>query len=286
MAKVLRKEVIRKVIAVRDARKNIDKALTDVAEDEFDSEILASKFAELQDAVIALRDYLALDNVRSSASNFLEGLANSMVQTQKKLDEHNRQYVRQALAEKDIIPTQFRLPRLEADLRFALETISSSGWNILIYSKETETRELNQQTLKAELVAAPPPPDLLEWFRAVLPNIVLVLAPEERERVRQVVELKASPRAKKTLLDNGHWARVLILKHAEPASYALFLTLKKAIEDEKDLGIWHVSLDPPEFTVAYSYDRGPASPTERTAQFRTFLNSLIERQVFWLKAQE
>lgn len=286
MAKVKKAKILKIVKAINEARKVLDKKITSIADPEFNPDEIAEEFIKLQDTVMTLRDYLSLEGNRSSTGDFLEGMATSMIQAQKRLDEHNRTYLSQALADNDIIPAQFRLPRLSAEVHFAIENVTTSGWNILIHSKETESRELNQQILKAELVAAPPPPDLLEKLRARLPGVALVLDPRERDRVREVLELYASERVKKTLLHNDNWMRALILKHAEAGSYALFLTLKKEIDDEKDLGVWHVSTDPPEVTVAYSYDRGPASPTEATANFRAFLNTIIEHQISWYKAQE
>lgn len=217
---------------------------------------------------------------RAKVATFLEGMANSMVSIQRRLDAHNTEYLTTALSDPAVVPAQFRMPRLSAELHFALEKVTSEGWDILIYEKANEARELHQQTLTAEMVAAPPPPELLESLRAVTPLVSLVLAPNERNQIRLLVE-QGQPRVQKELLET--WARVLIFRAQTTTSGGEYLlALSRGTDNDGDLGIWHVKEKPPSVTVARRYGVKPRA-SEHTAELRKLLSAVADSQVAWLK---
>ena len=220
----------------------------------------------------------------AKVGTFLEGMASSMVGIQRRLEAHNTEYLATALSDPAVVPAQFRMPKLSAELHFALEQVSSEGWDILIYEKANEARELHQQTLTAEMVAAPPPPELLERLRAETPQVSLVLAPKQRAQIRRTVE-QSEPRVQSELLDS--WARVLIFRGQEAARKSgagaeYLLALSRGTDDDGDLGIWHVCLDPPSVAVARRYGVKPRS-SEQTAALRAFLNTVADSQAAWLE---
>lgn len=216
----------------------------------------------------------------AKVATFLEGMANSMVSIQRRLDAHNTEYLTSALSDPAVVPAQFRMPRLSAELHFALEKFDSKGWDILIYEKANEARELHQQTLTAEMVAAPPPPELLESLRAVTPLVSLVLAPSERTQIRLLVE-QAQPRVQKELLEA--WARVLVFRAQTTTSGGEYLlALSRGTDDDGDLGIWHVRETPLSVTVARRYGVKPRT-SEHTAELRRFLGAVADSQVAWLE---
>jgi hypothetical protein len=54
----------------------------------------------------------------------------------------------------------FRIPKVSAELKFAIDEITNKGVNLLIYKDEAQARTLNQQSIQFEIVSIPPPPDL------------------------------------------------------------------------------------------------------------------------------
>jgi len=92
-------------------------------------------------------------------SDFLTEVGKAMVEAQNKLDEETRKYLGGTAAQ--AMPTMFRLPRLNASVRFELQNRGGKGLNFIVYRDTTEKTESRQHALEFEIVAAPPPPGFL-----------------------------------------------------------------------------------------------------------------------------
>lgn len=120
-----------------------------------------------------------------SIAPFFEGVGRSMVAAQRQLDEQSRSYMRDA--PKDVPPTVFRLPRASAEIRFAIEKVTETGFNIFIAKDTAQTRESMQHQVSFDIVAAPLPPDALARLSRKTVTLPFLGDPIGRESVRTLL---------------------------------------------------------------------------------------------------
>lgn len=87
---------------------------------------------------------------------FLHSMGEAMVRAQQQLDAESRKYL--AGATGAALPAVFRLPRLNAEVRFEFERNTEGGLNFVFYRKDSGSKELRQHALDFEIVAVPAPP--------------------------------------------------------------------------------------------------------------------------------
>jgi hypothetical protein len=121
------------------------------------------------------------DESRVSIQTFFESISHSLSEAQKTLDDHSAEYL-QGIAGKDYLPPAvFRLPRLKAQLKFAMREVTSSGFDIVVFTKRKEQEELQEQTIDFEMVSAPPAVEVVrDVDRMALQVRFVLLGPESR----------------------------------------------------------------------------------------------------------
>lgn len=172
---------------------------------------------------------------RFEFKEFLKFVGESFVAAQEGLDTQTRQYLKQSQPNEYVLPTVFRLPKVSARLKFALEKITDEKVNLIFYSKGNQARELNQQSLDFEIAAVPPPPEVIEKLKNLAPLLELVVSPTLRARVFTAIEKAQPPPAvrKEILLENRD--KALIWETESPNRYLLLLALPP---DPWKMGIW------------------------------------------------
>jgi hypothetical protein len=106
---------------------------------------------------------------RFDFDGFFAEIADGFVNAQSKLDAASAQYLKQVSGQQHVLPSVFRIPKLDADLKFALEKKVGTGIQLLFYKNESTTTNLNEQAVHFEIIAAPPPPGLLVAPVSVFP---------------------------------------------------------------------------------------------------------------------
>lgn len=199
MANPSQKDVVARLDAVRGALTAIQQAMNvaDPAQPLLDSTLkaAASQFAQrVVPAVAQLADLLevpiappaaagaggagfvaAAPAERPPASSFAEfvgEVGKAMVAAQQGLDVASNLYSQGGGPL--VAPTSYRIPKLTASMRFALEKTKERGFDLLIYSSTQTARELNQQTLDLELVAVPAAPEFAAAIAARRPRFTLL----------------------------------------------------------------------------------------------------------------
>ena len=99
------------------------------------------------------------DPVRRGFPDFLSEVADAMIATQQKLDLQTEAYL-QGSSNSRPLPTLFRMPRLNAQMKFSLEKDNSDKLNLVFYSSTTKASTLQQHSIDFEMVAVPPPPEI------------------------------------------------------------------------------------------------------------------------------
>lgn len=114
----------------------------------------------------------------SSFGEFVGEIGKAMVAAQQGLDVASNLYSQGGGPL--VSPTSYRIPKLTASMRFALEKTKERGFDLLIYSSTETARELNQQTLDLELVAVPASPDFVAAVEARRPRLALLTGAAQR----------------------------------------------------------------------------------------------------------
>ncbi len=234
-------------------------------------------------------------------SEFLSSVGSCMVSAQRKLDGESQQYVVEQLKQQGMgLPAMFRIPKLSAEIKFALSTEKTTGLNLLLFSDKQKSSEQHQQSMSFDVVAMPPPPEVIRAVQSAAPRIGLVLDPAERARVFDAVsqvkdskvlergELLGDPnRPESENLETVRDYVVIIpadldVEEAAPKQYFLF----QADEAEEHLlGIWSLQIGAaePNLQPVYRFSAKP-KPGENIAAFKEWLTALGEAQAKILKA--
>jgi hypothetical protein len=119
-------------------------------------------------ALDALRDRLKAGRPASRAAasaprgleTFFDEVGRGMLAAQQQLDQASFEYNAQAQAN-GVQPTAFRIPRASAEFQFGTESTESGGFDLLILSSEHTTKDSITQKVSFDVVAVPPPPEVM-----------------------------------------------------------------------------------------------------------------------------
>ena len=92
---------------------------------------------------------------------FFEKVSDGFIRAQQNLDAASAQYLAAVSQQPHALPSVFRIPRVAADVKFALEHKEGKSINLLFFKDEDSATTLNQQTVQFEIVSAPPPAGLV-----------------------------------------------------------------------------------------------------------------------------
>lgn len=207
-------------------------------------------------------------DLRTSFSSFIQSVGTSLSMAQDSLDSQAREsFKASAGAGGPLLPTLYRIPKLSAEVKFAFDKTTEKGLNLLFFSKKDQASEAHQQSIAFDIVATPPPPELLERLKRDVPTLQLVLAPSLRQAVLEGIqrfrdlrrELGDVKPKKLEQLELAHLPgpqgadnpadRLLIIE--VPASNARRFLLFAAgdssdADSDHEVGAWHVDLTDPE----------------------------------------
>jgi hypothetical protein len=110
-------------------------------------------------------------------ADFLSEVAEAMLTAQQQLDLQTEAYLSGGSNPRPL-PTLFRLPKLEAEMKFALQKKEKKELELLFYADSSAASSLQQHSLKFELVAVPPPPESRLTpgeYVPLLPRIMLLV---------------------------------------------------------------------------------------------------------------
>ncbi|MCX6599181.1 MAG: hypothetical protein NTV70_22745 [Acidobacteria bacterium] len=220
---------------------------------------------------------------------FLTSLAQSVVATQKKLDRETATYLKEIEGQAHIQPTVFRMPKLEAQMKFGLDVTAGNKLNLLFWGKNSQTVQQNQQGINFEIISVPAPPGAIESARRVVPQWTLIVDPLLRREL--VAEIAAAEVKAQTATDP--LAPLVNAATASPADVVLvdvgggtrYLVFYAETAASKDVGIWLLTLAAPgqatklEPIYRFAKNNGDGEPLmqqlvlELAAKQRTFLGT-------------
>jgi hypothetical protein len=261
--------------------------LTSATRDRADNETLdlgSDEFRDIPDLLRDIRSAIgALDLGRADTAkrgridSFFREVGLGMIEAQKALDAESSSYNLDRPAAQR---TQFRVPKVNAEITFGIEKTDSKGFNIFIASSEsTESRSM-QHHVSFDIVAAPLPPDLIQAASAAAVTAGFTTNFLDREALRGSLRRLADDGAAagsaeaQTLLvayDGARFDRLLILDL--PEAWWIVAVEK----EEAQLRFWTLSREADAF-------RGFSPPTSLNGKGQALndlfqmLHALSERQ--------
>jgi hypothetical protein len=166
--------------------------------------------------------------------------------------------------------TAFRISKVSADMKFAVDTVESSSVGV-IFVKHTSARDVqNEQSVHFEMVAAPVPPGT----GTVTPSVPLVFSAAARKGVFDAIGTLAVPG------DRTGAANLLVnpnrdLIYAEDPDKIVYL----AYADEQNFGVWRLEIGGPILTVMRSFGRAAG---DLDAARKSLLQLSIQQEAFLL----
>lgn len=100
-------------------------------------------------------------SAKSNLDEFFVSVANGYIRAQQNLDTASAEYLRMSLGQPHVLPSIFKIPKLTAEVKFALEKIDKETVGIIFHKTHTSSATLNEQTVHFDIVAAPPPPGVV-----------------------------------------------------------------------------------------------------------------------------
>ena len=246
-------------------------------------------------------------SAQSSFSGFIQSVGESLSEAQKSLDSQARDALRAtSFNEVPLLPTLYRIPKLSAEVKFAFGEKTQEGLNLIFFSKKEQASEEHQQSIAFDIVATPPPPELLERLKRDVPSLQLVLAPSVREEVLvaiqrfrqsqkeqgtitpaalEALELKHLPKSNAA---DSTKDRLVIIEVRDPIARRYLVFAAGVSVDPKrahEVGAWHVDLTKPEkpglqAVLRYSSE---GETGENQGFLREFILGLGQRQAEFLR---
>jgi hypothetical protein len=263
---------------------------------EADIETLLKAVRGEMDRVVA-----AVGGAKTSLAEFMSDVGKSLVMVQKQLDRESENYNRVAGATSELKgiaqPTSFRVPRVNASIKFAMSTESSQRVGLLFFSSTEAAKNAHQQSVDFEIAAVPAPPEVLQSIAKGGRLLSLVIDAEEREEIRREgVALSAIPTPTPGEKDLKFLAtqfgaggaqpidssRVIIARTAHPNPKArrwVVAAITSSAEDPR-VGVWSLTREEerkPDWKVLYSRTTKP-KPGEDEAVLWAILNEVAEWQ--------
>ena len=216
-------------------------------------------------------------------AGFFSSVADSLVDAQRQLDAKSREYLEEQrrAAELDGFrppPSVFRIPKVTADLKFAMETQKSDRVGLVFFSRSDLAKTLHQQSMQLEVVAVPPTPEVAAQVASASPRAALLLDPQARERLfARLREAELAPTVKREpLLERPDHVLVFPLDDRGRG----YLLAYAGDDQDKHLGVWNLAIaddGAARLSAAYKYDLAPRR-NEDTAALKALVQTLGERQ--------
>ncbi|WP_193210706.1 hypothetical protein [Luteolibacter marinus] len=105
----------------------------------------------------------------SGIDSFFQAVGQGVVDAQRGLDEQTLDY----LADNPVVPTTFRIPKTTAEIHFSAKQRTSGSLLARVFSRTEEQEQMTRHSVQFEVVAVPPPPELLQELNTWLAGFVV-----------------------------------------------------------------------------------------------------------------
>ncbi len=221
----------------------LDKAQSQVKASKTDADAEAQLVQLAQDPAIPAFSQLVQPAI--SFESFIGRISHGVVSAQQALDGESANYLTKIAGQPHILPSIYRIPKLTAKMRFALQVDQSSGVNLIFFSKRDQLQSQNEQAIDFEVVNVPAPPGSEQQLLATGPLMDLVLDPNLRDQVLKAILAAPTAEGASPLInavkDATLASRLAVLDfraNMHPPQAARFLTFHAARDSNKSIGLW------------------------------------------------
>jgi hypothetical protein len=176
---------------------------------------------QAKDALIKLEKMTPGAASPMQLENFFQMVGEGVVAAQHKLDEKSEAYLntRPDFSQ----PSVFRIPKVGAEIQFAMESTQTEGFNIFVYGSQDTRQQSQQHKVSFDIIAAPPPPDIMQQLETngIQFGQVFVANIDDREKIRKMLLDSISDPASATgnkirsLTSDAAFRKILILRGKE-----------------------------------------------------------------------
>ena len=235
--------VLNKISSIKDW---IDKGKNKLNKD--DKKILLSSLSQLAN-IYKKESSPAEEEV--DFAEFLAEIGDSVVETQRKLDQQSMAYLEEIKPNKQIAPAIYRIPKVKANIKFGMRSIKQKGFNIIVAQQRQEDEKMLNQSLDFEIISVPPPPDFQQSLSGEVPGIGFIFSRPLRDAIFSAIAAynttpgHPQPGLNKDFLTAAR-KQVLILQVGPAMVEGMqdYLLLAANNEAAKNVGIWYLRLDP------------------------------------------
>ena len=203
-----------------------------------------ARFAQLVSADPRFtRSLTVLEPEPITFEKFIRQIGQGLVAAQEMLDAESATYLTTTASQPHILPSIFRIPKITAQMRFALRVQNEKELNLLFFSKRDQAESQNEQAIDFEVVSVPAPPGAAQQFLAVGPSLDLVLDPVLHARVLEKVRAAAETEDTGPLVaaaqDPKLSLRLVALALSAGSGKELRFLISHATTDaDKSVGLW------------------------------------------------
>ena len=221
--------------------------------------------------------------------NFFETVGQGLINAQTQLDRQSVDYIMKKPVQ--IQPTIYKIPKVNAEIHFAIEKSKKKGFNVLIYGSSEEHRKEQQHKVSFDIVAAPPPPDIAQKLQKINIGGFLLADPISRKIAKQALKSyhdkhRQSPEIEKNLLKQRihnyleSFSQVILIQ-AETI-WALILPGKKEGEKEYNFDVIYLVVGDEKFDIVDDFKSDAAEPKltklKRLNKFSAILAQISAQQ--------
>ncbi len=209
----------------------VDKGTIDQAKSSLDQLHAAADEEQAKRALASVRQAIAdveskVPGAARGLETFFESVSRGMIDAQRDLDRRSVEY--SGSAAPGALPTAFRIPKANAEFQFGIESSTSRGLNVLILSTEQSQKEMVRHKVSFDVVAVPPPPEVVARIATEHPGLAVRLRqladdPETEADEAAAAKVLAANIGKAVLLGGPQGTLVVLLAENETVLYAAFL---------------------------------------------------------------
>ncbi len=212
---------------------------------------LRNKIKTLAVNVRQMSDAREEEDEQPDFEEFLTIAGRSMISAQQQLDLSTGEYLKSVSKKDYVLPTTFRLPKVAGELKFAMEFEKRKRRGLIFVSKSETESESMQQSLRFEIIGAPPPPEIAQKLKESVPKVEFVLAPQLRVKLFDFIREKWPnlAGARHVLNFDRNWEnpphqdterefKVLVVPLSTEGVLGAYLL---GFANDEGLGVWHLT---------------------------------------------
>jgi hypothetical protein len=192
---------------------------------------------------------------------FFAAVGTGFLKAQRNLDAASSEYLKTVSGQPHILPSIFRIPKMSAEVKFAVDKIDQETVGLIFYKEQQKAQTLNQQSVQFEIVSAPPPQGT-----PVAPVIAsVVLSKTRRAEILDAVKAYRLPGDNTGTTTDNRLDRPNLLQDRDTVIIIAidgdkrFLLAAANLAAAGNVGVWYFDAQPPSLAVLRKFG-SPADP--------------------------